>query len=704
MCCVSLHRTLLFCLLSLASCGRPVDPKPVISNPANAAGFEPAASGGQQTPLAVRLELEPYRAGPTFFYDRPVKVVLTNKSAQSVRVWNPRSKNGYGEFSFQFMNMKSGQNSIVRMRDDLDRDSLNDLFQQIKPGAEVIEIPAGGETSFEFVLSSFAAGKRAWVGLPTPNTEDFYAVSARLSSRPGPDATSQKAWTGDAESPPTQACFFAVGIVDFPHAYLEHGFWERAIEMMEADPKSIATRFGDCTPLHYAAKFGPPEAVQWLLDHGADVNALADNGRTPLNYADDPAIVRLILAKQPDLSLHDSQGKTPPQSAASELADARDDKSRDHWRQIVNLYKDVPGGNDLFIAATLGQLDRFKEILTQSPKLADDLEGRSPLRIAAARGHLKICQYLLENYRVDVNDFERGVGYPIIKESLAYPQIVRLLIENGADLKTRITWRGGRTGMWIIRDDATALHYAADIGVPETINLLVDNGVDIFATAHDLFDKNDKQTALEVAAFFGKAENAQAIVNHPKFGLAEPQKRQTILDKCLRIGAPPSWLARDADRPKLIEVLLQKGANPNTSENGVTPIQLAAREIHPTQEDENEEIKRTIDALTRHGAKMDLFTAVAIGDEEQVQKLLASDRQLANVRGPDGYPALHFAVSMNYKNIVSALLTAGGDVNIRNESENTGTVGDTALDWADFWDRDEIAKLLVESGGKRRAD
>jgi ankyrin repeat protein len=234
--------------------------------------------------------------------------------------------------------------------------------------------------------------------------------------------------------------------------------------------------------------------------------------------------------------------------------------------------------------------------------------------------------------------------------------------------------------------------------VPETINLLIDNGVDIFATAHDMIDESRKQTALEVAAFFGKAENASAILNHPKFAAGDPTVRQALLDKCLWLGASPSWLAPDARRPQLIKVLLDKGANPNASRNGVTAMQTAAGMINPSTRDQNAEIRQTVALLAEHGAPVDLFSAVAIGDEPAVARLLAADLALANSRGPDGYPALHFAVGMNYGGIVAALLKAGAGVDIRNKSTHTGAGDETALHCAAFWGRYEIAQQLIAAG------
>src|SRR5262249_27065767 len=159
----------------------------------------------------------------------------------------------------------------------------------------------------------------------------------------------------------------------------------------------------------------------------------------------------------------------PLQHAAARSLDVGSDEEREKWRQVLKIYRDAGVEFDLLTAILLDDMTRVKAILKKSPKFADDFQGQSPLRTAASRGHLEICRYLIDKYRVDVDDFERGIGYPIIKVALQYPDIVRLLIENGADLKTRISWRGMGTGIWIIGEDATALHFAADDGVPETI-------------------------------------------------------------------------------------------------------------------------------------------------------------------------------------------------------------------------------------------
>ena len=262
-------------------------------------------------------------------------------------------------------------------------------------------------------------------------------------------------------------------------------------------------------------------------------------------------------------------------------------------------------------------------------------------------------------------------------------------------MKTRITCRGGRTGIWIIGDDATVLHYAAGDGTPETIKLLLDSGVDPFATAHDIFDSDRPQVALEVAVFFGKADNAEAILKHPTFASAAMKIRQPILDACLCQGVFSTSLAGGSQRLKLVQVLLEAGANPNASDDGMTPLQAAARNLHPTADENNAANKEIVALLRKHGATLDFFLAVAIGNLDQVRTMLAQDPKQANTLAHDGYPAIHFAVEMNDREMVTALLAAGCDVNLRNKSEGTGSKGGTPLHNAAFWGRTEIAAQLI---------
>lgn len=651
--------------------------------------------------LSVQIDLDESSDNPTIDLSQSFNVVVTNRSDRPLRLWSPVTQSGYYQLSFTFVNARTGKTYVARKRTIDDEPFWVGLSRDDDPNAEVVTIAPQDNFKFQVNFSWFASGDREWEGLPGPVSSSHFSVTAQIESQDDLEGKNRKVWNGRAVSNPV-----IVRLVDpeikTPLDCLWKDYVEAAIELMEANPESINSR-GDNknTPLHKAASLGRVDAVRWLLDHGADVNAISYNGFTPLHLTDNPDVVRSILQKRPDLTIVNQGGQTPLQHAAVRLVHARAREEQLKWREIVKLYEDAGAEIDILTAIHQNRLERVKTILKQSPKLADDFQGQSPLRTAASLGRLEICRYLIENYRVDVDDFERGVGYPIIKGALAHPEVVRLLIERGADLKTRITWQGGRTGVWIIGDDATVLHHAANAGVPETIRLLIDNGVDIFATAHDHHDR--KQTALEVAAIFGKGDNVSAIVNHPKFDAAELAVRQALVDECLVLGADPTWPASDTEGVKLVRVLLEKGANPNASNHGVTAVQVAANAIRPTQNKENAEIKQIVDVLTAHGATMDLVSAVALGNTDEVQRLLENDPKLANSRRSDGHPALHVAVELNEKAAVNALLKAGVDVDIRSKCKSNVNVDDTALHCAALWGREEIAALLIDSGANVNA-
>jgi len=92
-------------------------------------------------------------------------------------------------------------------------------------------------------------------------------------------------------------------------------------ELLAADPTLAQARSGDdFTALHYAAFFDGPETALLLLEHGADVNAFADNeiGVHPLNSAAAAGrreVAAILLEHGADPNARTSRGFTPLDAA-----------------------------------------------------------------------------------------------------------------------------------------------------------------------------------------------------------------------------------------------------------------------------------------------------------------------------------------------------------------------------------------------------
>ena len=122
---------------------------------------------------------------------------------------------------------------------------------------------------------------------------------------PAPDA-----WSADG--------FTALHIA----AFARNADATRALLSAGADPNLVATAsFAQVTPLGTAATFGAADVAAILLDAGADTEATADHGHTPLHAAaanDDRVLVELLLAHEADPGAHNAEGKTPADLAASD--------------------------------------------------------------------------------------------------------------------------------------------------------------------------------------------------------------------------------------------------------------------------------------------------------------------------------------------------------------------------------------------------
>lgn len=628
-------------------------------------------------------------------YFEPLEITLINNSSEVFRFPNPKSKKGYFQLKFEFTDTESQKKYVVKKRSIAD----DDYWDSLKSYDGFKEIKSGESYSYELTLPGYTWGGREWHGLPGPNSNVCWEITAQFCPNILPQDSKIENRQTVYQSQKHIAKIIAEGLKT-PHDYLWSNFPKQALELLKSEPKWIHKKDRNSrTPLHIAARFNHLEVVQWLLENGVDINATAYNGFTPLHLARNPEVYEKIIAFGPDLSIRcNVQNRTIFEDAFWNVRESRSEELKQKWRGITNIILDSGVEIDILSAIHLNDLKRVKTILKQSPKFAHRFCNESPLRTAVILNRFETCKHLIEEHSVDLNEFESGTGYPILVNALPNPKIVRLLVESGADLKTRITWMGGRSGIWTIGDNATILHLAARDGKPETVKFLIDSRVDLFATAKELSAEKSEQNAFDVATSFGKIDNLKFMLNCKQFMESEKQSQEDIINKCFMHSAYTN--------STLMELLLKKGANPNVSDKNGTVIQKIASQIHPgkldIKEEDSESIKKIRMAI-QYGAKIDMFTAIAINDEKQVIKFLKSNPKLSNSRSPDGYPVLHLAVKMNDLGIIRQLLKANCNLEIRNKSKFNGDTEDAALHCAAFWNRLEAAKLLINSGANVNA-
>jgi ankyrin repeat protein len=160
--------------------------------------------------------------------------------------------------------------------------------------------------------------------------------------------------------------------------------------------------------LHEAAARGDLEAVARLLGDGVDVDARDADGRTPVmtaTVARQTAAVRALLEAEADVDIRDDRLDNP------------------------FLYAGAEGLLDIL---------RLVNEAGADPAITNRYGGIA-LIPACERGHVDVVRYLLEESDVDV-DHVNNLGWTGLLEAIiladgdaAHQEIVRLLLENGAD-------------------------------------------------------------------------------------------------------------------------------------------------------------------------------------------------------------------------------------------------------------------------------
>jgi ankyrin repeat protein len=109
--------------------------------------------------------------------------------------------------------------------------------------------------------------------------------------------------------------------------------------------------------------------------------------------------------------------------------------------------------------------------------------------------------------------------------------------------------------------------------------------------------------------------------------------------------------------------------------------------------------KDVVSALLDSGAELDVYEAAATGQTARLLELLANDTSLVNAYSPDGFTPLGFAVFFSQPEIVKALLDAGADVNLPSRE----SMKVTPLASAAAAKQTDLARVLIAHGANVNA-
>jgi len=192
------------------------------------------------------------------------------------------------------------------------------------------------------------------------------------------------------------------------------------------------TSKGKQTPLHVAALEGHAKIAEYLLDHGAELEAKDSEGSSPLLEAvrgGHLEVIKLLLQRGADIHTAGSNQKTLLHVAAF------------HGHKQVVEYLADSGANihatdkyfqtPLYVAASSGNLEVLDYLVSKRANMHKAINWHhwSPLHAAASSNHMEVVKYLV-THGADLEARNREGKRPI---DLAKTDCIRTYLQNEMD-------------------------------------------------------------------------------------------------------------------------------------------------------------------------------------------------------------------------------------------------------------------------------
>src|SRR5438093_3694336 len=193
-----------------------------------------------------------------------------------------------------------------------------------------------------------------------------------------------------------------------------------------------------------------PEGVVWLLEHGADPNAVfAENGETPLHVvarAWDVPLAEAMVARGADIERKRADGRTP-----YAVAELNGNRAVADWLPAKGASPDLPEVDRLVAACSQGDRTTAEALLARNPKLRDEITDDHYIAFhqAAERDDVRALEAMLA-CGFDPNRPDAGIGKTALHSAAmeGWPDAVRVLLAHGASVHVRDREFKGQPLIW----------------------------------------------------------------------------------------------------------------------------------------------------------------------------------------------------------------------------------------------------------------